>query len=70
MEPYDDDLSKTALILTDKAPEKVEGGEASITRQPHGFFGRMTLNEWARLQYVYVYHHFKQFGAWRWAKCI
>jgi hypothetical protein len=40
----------------------VQGGEGSITRQPHFFFGHMTANEWARLQYVHVDHHFKQFG--------
>jgi Protein of unknown function (DUF1569) len=40
----------------------VQRGEAGITRQPHPFFGRMTPNEWARLQYVHMDHHLKQFG--------
>jgi Protein of unknown function (DUF1569) len=40
----------------------VQRGEAGITRQPHPFFGRMTANEWARLQYVHLDHHLKQFG--------
>ena len=40
----------------------VQGGEGSITQQPHFFFGRMTSNEWARLQYVHIDHHLKQFG--------
>lgn len=39
-----------------------QGGEAGITRQPHEFFGRLTANEWARLQYLHLDHHFKQFG--------
>jgi Protein of unknown function (DUF1569) len=39
-----------------------KGGEAGITRQPHQFWGRLTPNEWARLQYVHMDHHFKQFG--------
>jgi Protein of unknown function (DUF1569) len=39
-----------------------KGGEAGITRQPHQFWGRLTPNEWARLQYVHLDHHFKQFG--------
>jgi hypothetical protein len=30
------------------------GGEAGITRQPHDFFGYLTSNEWARLQYVHI----------------
>jgi Protein of unknown function (DUF1569) len=38
------------------------GGEAGLTQQPHEFFGHMTANEWARLQYVHLDHHFKQFG--------
>ena len=40
----------------------VRSGEAGITQQPHDFFGRMTDNEWARLQYVHLEHHFEQFG--------
>ncbi len=39
-----------------------KAGETGITRQPHDFFGRMTPNEWARLQYLHLDHHFKQFG--------
>jgi Protein of unknown function (DUF1569) len=38
------------------------GGETGITAQPHEFWGRLTSNEWARLQYVHVDHHLKQFG--------
>jgi hypothetical protein len=40
----------------------VRGGEAGITKQPHDFFGRMTPSEWARLQYLHIDHHFRQFG--------
>jgi Protein of unknown function (DUF1569) len=40
----------------------VRGGERGITQQPHPFFGRLTANEWARLQYIHIDHHFKQFG--------
>ncbi len=39
-----------------------KGGEGGITRQPHAFFGRLTPNEWARLEYAHIDHHFKQFG--------
>jgi hypothetical protein len=39
-----------------------KSGEAGITRQPHQFWGRLTPNEWGRLQYVHLDHHFKQFG--------
>jgi Protein of unknown function (DUF1569) len=37
-------------------------GETGITEQPHEFWGRLTSNEWARLQYVHLDHHLKQFG--------
>lgn len=40
-----------------------EGAENGATRQPHHFFGRMTPQEWARLNYVHLDHHLKQFGA-------
>jgi elongation factor P--beta-lysine ligase len=39
-----------------------DGGELVITKQPHDFFGHLTPNEWARLQYLHLDHHFKQFG--------
>jgi hypothetical protein len=38
------------------------GGEGGITKQPHDFFGRIPPNEWARLQYLHLDHHFRQFG--------
>jgi hypothetical protein len=41
----------------------VQRGESGVTQHPHPFFGRMTPNEWARLQYVHLDHHLKQFGA-------
>lgn len=39
-----------------------ERGPAGVTRQPHDFFGPMTEQEWARLQYLHTDHHFRQFG--------
>ena len=41
----------------------IRGGAAGITRQPHAFFGHMTPIEWARLGYIHMDHHLKQFGA-------
>lgn len=40
-----------------------QGGEAGLTRQPNAFFGPMTPDERARMQYQHLDHHFKQFGA-------
>lgn len=40
----------------------VEAGRGGMTAQPHRFFGRLSPEEWARLQYVHLDHHFRQFG--------
>ena len=56
------EFAKEKEVLKRKLEHFVTAGEAGITKQPHDFFGRMTPNEWARLQYVHMEHHFKQFG--------
>lgn len=38
------------------------GGAAGCTRAPHGFFGKMTPEEWATLMYKHLDHHLRQFG--------
>ncbi|MCC6774513.1 MAG: DUF1569 domain-containing protein [Gemmatimonadaceae bacterium] len=38
-------------------------GPAGCTTHPHGFFGRLTPDEWAVLMYKHVDHHLRQFGA-------
>jgi len=38
------------------------GGPAGCTRNPHGFFGKMTPDEWAILMYKHLDHHLRQFG--------
>ncbi len=48
--------------LERKLEKFFKGGEGGITTQPHDFFGRLTPNEWARLQYLHMDHHFRQFG--------
>jgi hypothetical protein len=39
-----------------------EGGPAALRKDPHPFFGRMTPDEWQRLQWVHLDHHLRQFG--------
>jgi Protein of unknown function (DUF1569) len=56
------EFEKEKEVLRLKLARFYQGGEAAITRQPHGFFGCLTPNEWARLQYIHIDHHFKQFG--------
>ena len=36
--------------------------EASITRDPHPFFGKLTLDEWSKGTWKHLDHHLKQFG--------
>jgi transposase InsO family protein len=38
------------------------GGPAGCTKHPHSFFGPMTPEEWAALNYKHLDHHLRQFG--------
>lgn len=40
-----------------------ERGPGGLTREPHPFFGPMTVEEWDRLQWKHLDHHLRQFGA-------
>ena len=40
----------------------VAAGPGGLTREPHFFFGPMTPEEWAVLQYKHLDHHLRQFG--------
>ena len=37
-------------------------GPAGCTTHPHSFFGRLTPEEWAILQYKHLDHHLRQFS--------
>ena len=39
----------------------VAAGPAGCTTHPHGFFGRLTPQEWATLMYKHLDHHLRQF---------
>jgi hypothetical protein len=38
-------------------------GEAGLTKDPHPFFGDLTVKEWDILQVKHLDHHLRQFGA-------
>lgn len=38
-------------------------GRAGCTAHPHGFFGRLTPDEWAILMYKHLDHHLRQYDA-------
>ena len=38
------------------------GGPEGCTKGPHSFFGLLTPEEWAELNYLHLDHHLRQFG--------
>jgi hypothetical protein len=59
----DRDLAKEKDRLTAIIDRFAAGGPAVCTPHPHVFFGKLTTNEWAILQYKHLDHHLRQFGA-------
>lgn len=45
-----------------KALEKISKGESVVKLEKHPFFGKMSPQEWGRLNYKHTDHHFQQFG--------
>lgn len=39
-----------------------QGGPEKCTKFAHEFFGKLTPDEWARLQWKHIDHHLRQFG--------
>jgi hypothetical protein len=39
-----------------------KGGEGGAVAEKHPFFGKMKPNEWGRINYKHLDHHFSQFG--------
>lgn len=48
-------LIKNVVLFTKNGPDK-------ITKEPHGFFGSLSQEEWGILQYKHLDHHLSQFG--------
>ncbi len=42
--------------------QKLTNHENRIIKQPHPFFGELTIEEWDKLQYKHLDHHLRQFG--------
>ncbi len=59
----DRDLSVETSRLGGLIDQFVAGGPAACTTHPHSFFGPLTPDEWARLMYVHLDHHLRQFQA-------
>jgi hypothetical protein len=56
------DLDKERDRLFGLIAKFAAGGAAGCTKNPHGFFGKMTPEEWAILMYKHLDHHLRQFG--------
>ncbi len=57
------DVERERARLCAQIERFVSSGPAGVTRQPHAFFGPLTPQQWANLQYTHVDHHLRQFGA-------
>jgi hypothetical protein len=42
--------------------KRFDGGPGILTKEPHGFFGPLTTEEWDKLQVKHLDHHLRQFG--------
>ncbi len=57
------DFAREKAALLALARRFGENGSAGLTREPHPFFGRLTPEQWDRLQWKHLDHHLRQFGA-------
>jgi hypothetical protein len=49
--------------LIEKVKQFSQGGPTKVTTKAHGFFGFMEPEEWAKLTYMHLDHHLRQFNA-------
>lgn len=56
------DLTTERARLSGLLDRFVAAGPAGCTSHPHGFFGRLTPQQWSILMYKHLDHHLRQFG--------
>lgn len=56
----DFEIEKTKTISLIK--KMLKDGPNGLTKNPHPFFGRLTVEEWDILQFKHLDHHLRQFG--------
>lgn len=59
-EPKDFDAEKARLVASIR--KFCDAGPASAARFEHAFVGRLTGEEWGRVQHKHLDHHLRQFG--------
>ncbi len=60
-DPKDFEREKSKAIALVK--QFYENGPEKCTKQPHQFFGKLTPNEWAIVQWKHFDHHLRQFNS-------
>jgi hypothetical protein len=56
------EFQKEKANLVAALKKLAEGGEKIAIAEKHPFFGKMTANEWGRINYKHADHHLSQFG--------
>jgi hypothetical protein len=56
------DFSKERDRLSALIDKFAAGGAACCTKNPHSFFGKLTPEQWAIINYKHLDHHLRQFG--------
>lgn len=56
------DFAKEKAALHALVDRFGRGGPAGLTKQPHPFFGPLSVDEWQALQWRHLDHHLRQFG--------
>ena len=57
-----DQFEKEKQALIENVMLFAKNGPDKITKEPHGFFGDLSPQEWGMLQYKHLDHHLGQFG--------
>ena len=55
-------FEKEKELLKQQIQKFANGGEASVTKHPHSFFGKLTPMEWSIGMWKHLDHHLRQFG--------
>lgn len=56
------DFENEKQRLKEQVNKFYKGGEASVTKHPHTFFGPLTPQQWSIGMYKHLDHHLRQFG--------
>jgi len=58
----DKDFEEEKAALISYVKKCVEAGTDVFSKNPHVFFGKLTIEEWDELMFRHLDHHLKQFG--------